>query len=104
VSENIKAWQCIGCGKLESPQTCIGVCQDRKVELVYASEHMSMLTHLAAMTSERDRAVALLRRLASVTPHDGMWEQTVRSFQRETRRCVSQLQEGGRPRRGGQEP
>jgi len=32
-------WQCIGCGKIEGPQACIGVCQDRKVEMVYASVH-----------------------------------------------------------------
>ena len=39
MSNRVKAWQCIGCGKIEAPQTCIGVCQDRKVEFVYASEH-----------------------------------------------------------------
>jgi uracil-DNA glycosylase len=27
----VKAWQCVGCGKIEAPQTCIGICQDRKV-------------------------------------------------------------------------
>ena len=32
--EYMKAWQCIGCGKLDGPQDCIGICQDRKVELV----------------------------------------------------------------------
>ena len=33
MTEVIEAWQCIGCGKLEAPQNCIGACQDRRVEL-----------------------------------------------------------------------
>jgi len=24
----LNAWQCIGCGKIEAPQNCIGVCRD----------------------------------------------------------------------------
>jgi hypothetical protein len=47
MNETVKAWQCIGCGKIDAPQTCVGVCQDRKVEFVYASEHMEALTDLA---------------------------------------------------------
>jgi hypothetical protein len=43
----VKAWQCIGCGKIEAPQTCIGVCQDRKVEFVYAFEHEEALAQLS---------------------------------------------------------
>jgi len=34
----VKAWQCIGCGKIDAPQTCIGICQDCRVEFVYAFE------------------------------------------------------------------
>ena len=32
--DTIDAWQCIGCGKIEAPQTCIGVCRDRKVYFI----------------------------------------------------------------------
>jgi hypothetical protein len=39
MTKRVMAWQCIGRGKIEAPQTCIGVCQDRKVEFVCASEH-----------------------------------------------------------------
>jgi len=27
MSDPVKAWQCIGCGSIEAPQTGIGVCQ-----------------------------------------------------------------------------
>jgi hypothetical protein len=46
MNDYVKAWQCIGCGKIEAPQTCIGVCQDRKVEFVYADEHEEALAQL----------------------------------------------------------
>src|SRR3546814_10522694 len=44
--EPIIAWQCIGCGKLEAPQTCIGVCEDRKVELLPAHHHAEAIAQL----------------------------------------------------------
>ena len=42
MSEYIKAWECIGCGRLEAQQTCLGVCEDRPVQLVYASAYEDM--------------------------------------------------------------
>jgi hypothetical protein len=33
----MQAWQCIGCGRIDGPE-CLGICQDREVELVYAEE------------------------------------------------------------------
>ena len=61
MNETVKAWQCIGCGKIEAPQTCIGVCQDRKVEFVYASEHKDALNELA----QARRQLGLLEALAA---------------------------------------
>lgn len=69
--EHVKAWQCIGCGKIEAPQTCVGVCQDRRVEFVYAFEYEETL---AALEAERRRANALetlVRQLARTTPSEG---------------------------------
>ena len=39
MSEHITAWECIGCGRIEGARPCLGICQDRKVEFVYADEH-----------------------------------------------------------------
>lgn len=91
MSEYVKAWQCIGCGKIEAPQTCIGICQDRKVEFVYAFEHKQVLADLSETARERDRLSTLLRRFASVTPHSGEWERTLRKFQQEARECLAQV-------------
>ena len=32
--ETVEAWQCVGCGRLQAERPCIGVCTDKKIELV----------------------------------------------------------------------
>lgn len=81
-TERMKAWQCIGCGKIDGPQPCIGVCQDRKVELVYADTY-------DILQSRADALEALLRTLAQTTPREGEWERCYRGLQERARRLLS---------------
>ena len=62
--ERIQGWRCIGCGKVDAPRPCIGVCQDRKVELVEAKAYDA----LAARVRELEAALALIAR---ITPREG---------------------------------
>jgi hypothetical protein len=71
----MKAWQCIGCGRLESSQPCIGICEDRPVELVYAWQ--------------LEEALALLRQLAWSTPREGEWERSFRDLQARARKLLA---------------
>jgi len=80
--ETVKAWQCIGCGKIEAPQACVGICQDRKVELVYAHEHLAVVAHAEAIAHEME---ALVRQMATITPRDGEWERSYRALQERAR-------------------
>lgn len=59
--ETIEGWRCIGCGKVEAPRPCIGVCQDKRVELVLAQDY----AELAWRVEELEEALALIAR---VTP------------------------------------
>ena len=86
--ETISAWQCIGCGRIEAPQTCIGVCQDRRVEFVHAVEHRQVSVELEATRRERDALRALVRTLASSRPRDGEWERSYRALQGQARALV----------------
>ena len=79
--ETFKAWQCIGCGRIDGPQNCIGVCRDRKVELVYASELQASLARIASLRDESAAMHAFVRQLAGTTPRDGQWERSFRSMQ-----------------------
>lgn len=85
MTEYVKAWQCIGCGKIEAPQTCVGVCQDRKVELVYAHDHRAALaqTQLKLAAAE-----SLLRQMAFATPRLGEWERSYLALQRRVRQAL----------------
>ena len=85
MTDTVVAWQCIGCGKIEAPLTCIGVCQDRKVELVYAGDHADALIALEEATAQRDRLAAFVRRIACTKPRAGDAEATLDAFRTHAR-------------------
>jgi polyferredoxin len=91
MNDYVKAWQCIGCGKIEAPQTCIGVCQDRKVEFVYAAEHKETLAQLALARRQASVLEALVRRLACTTPRQDGWEHSYRAMQAQARSALAAL-------------
>jgi hypothetical protein len=85
----MKAWQCIGCGRIEAPQPCIGICQDRKVELVYASELAASNALCGQARARAEALLALVRRIALTTPRDGAWERSYRALQDDARRLLA---------------
>ena len=87
----IVAWQCIGCGTIEYPEPCLGVCQDQKVRLVYAKDHEKILVKLRGAEIETKMLEALVRRIALATPRAGEWERSYRWLQDEARRAVTAL-------------
>ena len=86
--ERIVAWQCIGCGRIEGPQPCVGVCQDRKVALVAADAYDAALARLAATEGRLAALESLARRMALSTPRNGEWEKSFRALQDEARRAM----------------
>jgi hypothetical protein len=93
VSDPIQAWQCIGCGRIEAPQNCVGICQDRRVEFVYAAEHAETERVLASVRSQRDALLALVRRMAFSKPREGEWERSYRALQSQARTALTQHDE-----------
>lgn len=89
MTEYVRAWQCIGCGKVEAPQTCIGVCQDRKVEFVHAFEHDALVEQLEATRRRVAALEAVVRRLAFTAPRAGEWESSWRALQSQARRALT---------------
>lgn len=76
--ERIAGWRCIGCGKVDAPRPCVGVCQDRKVELVDAADYDVLL----ARVRELEAALALIAR---VTPREGALPASWRALQERAR-------------------
>jgi hypothetical protein len=87
------AWQCIGCGRIEGPQPCIGVCQDRKVSFVFASDYAAVLSRLLEAEERIAALEGLVRRMALSTPRTGEWERSYRSLQQESRRVLKGMPE-----------
>lgn len=84
----ITAWQCIGCGRLEAPQQCVGICQDRKVELVTATVFADTLAEAEALRERVTELERVLRQLAVVTPRNDQWQRSYESLQRRARAAL----------------
>jgi len=98
MTERIKAWQCIGCGRIDGPQNCIGICEDRKVEFVYAVEHDDALAQLDLARAQVIGLSAVVRRLASTKPREHEWEHSYRALQQQARTLLAMLKDAPRAR------
>jgi hypothetical protein len=76
--ERRKVWQCIGCGRIDDPQPCVGICRDEKVDYVLASEHDAAVKAL----------VALARAIAQTTPREGECVRHWKALQAQARRAL----------------
>ena len=79
--ETIEGWRCIGCGKVDAPRPCIGVCEDRRVELVLAQDY----AELAWRVGELEEALALIAR---VTPKSEQLEASWLALQARARKLL----------------
>jgi hypothetical protein len=78
MSERMKAWQCIGCGRIESSATCLGICQDVPINIVSATDY-------DALRDELETLRLFLRQLTLASPRDGEWERCYRAAQARAR-------------------
>jgi len=82
MTESIKAWQCIGCGRLEAPAQCVGVCQDRPVDLVALADYEGAMARAAALEE-------VVRRIALTFPKKGEAERTWLALQAQARKALA---------------
>jgi hypothetical protein len=87
--ETITAWQCIGCGRLDAPANCVGICQDRKVELVGAWDYADVAVALEEAKERIAALETLLGRLARITPHESAWRDSYLALQAQARKLLA---------------
>ena len=87
----VTVWQCIGCGRIDGPRPCIGVCQDRKVEFVYAWVHDDAIAGLERIRRRAEALEVLVRQLACTTPREGEWKRSYRALQDQARETLAAL-------------
>ena len=64
MTEVFQAWQCIGCGRIDGPAQCVGICQDRTVRLVNAVDYEAAAARIEALEQ-------VVRRIANTRPLPG---------------------------------
>lgn len=89
MTDPVKAWQCIGCGRIEAPETCVGICEYRKVEFVHADEYQAVVAEATVARQRQDLLVTLARKLVNTTPRDGQWDRSYRAMQDLARRALA---------------
>ena len=86
MTERTTAWQCIGCGRIESDATCLGVCQDRKIVVVSAADYDEARRQI-------DELRLFIRQLANVSPRGDDWERAYKALQERALRLLAELEE-----------
>lgn len=89
--EYMKAWQCIGCGRIQAEEGCIGICQDRKVELVYASDYAALQKQLESAQFDLAKLTAQMRQIVNTEPRNDGWERNFRALQDNARRVLNEV-------------
>jgi len=84
----VKVWECIGCGRIDHPQPCVGICRDEKREYVPAKDHDAAVSELSARV-DLLRQIAL--ELATTTPRAGEWERNYRALQKRAQAALGRL-------------
>jgi hypothetical protein len=67
-------WWCAGCGGIDAPQPCLGVCVWRSVEWVNGIRYLEQRAGAVAEREMDRRLRGLARRVACVTPRAGQWQ------------------------------
>ena len=86
--DTIKAWQCIGCGRVEAPANCVGICEDRKVELVGAWDYAEVAVALDEANQRIASLESALGQFAHVTPREGTWKESYLALQMHARELL----------------
>lgn len=84
--DRVSGWWCASCGRMEAPQTCLGVCIHRPDALVRLDVHEDVVSEAVAARARADGLAALARGVASSTPRGGHWDQSAAALAAEARR------------------
>lgn len=88
----VKAWECTGCGRIEAPRPCLGICSDRAVELVHPDTYRDLQQRQARLERDHAQMRELVLRLARTTPRNGRWEAGYRALQRRAADLLDRLE------------
>jgi hypothetical protein len=68
-------WWCPRCGGVDAPQPCLGICVWRPFDWVTAEDYEQARSQLRDALAEELRLREILRRVATITPRPGWWDE-----------------------------
>jgi hypothetical protein len=87
-------WWCAGCGGIDAPQPCLGICVWRSVEWVNRIRYLEERTGALLERDTEQHLRGLVRRVASVTPRAGQWEPSWRALAAQARETFRASKDG----------
>ncbi len=81
MTEIYEGWQCIGCGKIDVDRPCVGICQDKRVQVVLADDFNRVQARNKLLES-------IVRRVILTQPHPDAWEKSFKALQTEAGRIL----------------
>jgi hypothetical protein len=99
MTERIVAWQCIGCGRIEGAQPCVGICEDRRAEFVHSADYDAVLDRLTLAHRRCEDLETLVRQIAHTTPRKDEYERAWRALQDRARAVLGTMPDTDQVRR-----
>jgi hypothetical protein len=96
MGDRLSALFCIGCGRVDIPEPCVGACDERVLDLVLAKECDAARTEIDNLTRNAASLRDLVTRLVSELPEPGApepdgWEQQLRTLRTRARSVLHDI-------------
>jgi hypothetical protein len=100
MTERLSALFCIGCGRVDVPEPCVGDCDERVLDLVLAKDHDEARTHVEKAVQHAEALRELLVQLVSQLPEPNApmpsdWAETRRAMQTHARSVLHKIEPAG---------
>ena len=100
MTERLSTLFCIGCGRIDVPEPCVGDCDERIVDLILAKDHDEAEVQVARAVQDVGIMRELLVRLVSEMPESSAampsnWAKTHQAMQKQARTVLHKMEPAG---------
>jgi hypothetical protein len=100
MTERLSALFCIGCGRIDVPEPCVGACDERVVDLVLGKDHDEAQAQVGKAIQQAAMLREVLVQLVSKTPEPRApmpddWAETHHALQEQARSALHDIEPSG---------
>jgi hypothetical protein len=89
--EVIDGWRCIGCGRVEASRPCLGICQDRRAQLVELGALVAAIEHAERSEARIAKLMDFVRLVATTRAKAGGEEKTLSALRGRAQALLANL-------------